>query len=858
MQLTPNLKLKKPEGTDNVNIDDFNGNADLLDAAITGKVDKVTGKGLSTEDYTSAEKSKLAGIAAGANNYAHPASHPSSMITQDASNRFVTDAEKTAWNAKAGTAQATGSAAGLMSAADKSKLDGVAAGANNYVHPATHAPSVIAQDANNRFVTDAEKATWNAKANTTAATTTTAGLMSGADKSKLDSVAVGAQVNTVTSVAGRTGAVALAKGDVGLGNVDNVQQAPLATYNAHLADYVRQPGYGTTAGTGVAYTVTLTPALTAYADGVAVAIKTHVANTGTATLNVNGLGAKSVLDSKGRALIAGKLAASGVYTLRYNGTAFILQGEGGDYGTAIAADVLAGKTIGTDNGIISGTMVDRAGDTAALSAAVSGTTLRLRTSEGYRDGINDFVTATAAQLNAVGIGNIEMARVFVQSTFPNNPQLHDILVKTSNSISNYVISDNINETKVNGNAQILFTEPVVKGTVQKTKIVTTDTTGKQRIINGLLEIYGRLSIAKLWNGSKWIYEDAYYYNGTTWVKFSSANNYDVIVATNSISNSLKKFDSTMNAKWSSNVASYHPGNNYTHLAMDENGSVYWHGHVTNNVDIGFYISKYDSNGNRLISAYVQSNIRSFAVGNKYMYWGTGNLNPNFSVVQVGRRNKNDLTAPQGTNHLHYYDTSTIFSLEASSADMLYAAFNLSGSLAVKQFDCSSEKDGVVFIKSTSGSSKPFNTQPFGIALSADGQYVFIVSGTQISKKRTSDFSVVGTDVESNRGGLDFKNIVCDSEYLYVTSEATKTFEKYRQSDMSFILSGKAQWLASENTAQCIDITPDGIVSIGLASGHIYRYDAETGNLLSTSTPMGNQIIRSIISHPRIGAFPTFW
>jgi uncharacterized protein related to proFAR isomerase len=33
----------------------------------------------------------------------------------------------------------------------------------NYVHPANHPPSLITQDTNNRFVTDAEKATWNAK-----------------------------------------------------------------------------------------------------------------------------------------------------------------------------------------------------------------------------------------------------------------------------------------------------------------------------------------------------------------------------------------------------------------------------------------------------------------------------------------------------------------------------------------------------------------------------------------------------------------------------------------------------------------------------------------------------------------------
>lgn len=52
-----------------------------------------------------------------------------------------------------------------------------------------------------------------------------------AEKSKLAGVEAGAQVNTVTSVAGKTGAVTLAKADVGLGNVDNTSDAskPVST-----------------------------------------------------------------------------------------------------------------------------------------------------------------------------------------------------------------------------------------------------------------------------------------------------------------------------------------------------------------------------------------------------------------------------------------------------------------------------------------------------------------------------------------------------------------------------------------------------------------------------------------------------
>lgn len=97
--------------------------------------------------------------------------------------------------------------------------------------------------------------------------------------------------------------------------------------------------------------------------------------------------------------------------------------------TATAADVLNGKTIYRDGvkdtgimpehgnvgpidlsvpgqeytipnghhgggGKVRNATIDRAGDTAALSSAVSGNTLRLRASEGYRDGTNDFVTIT--------------------------------------------------------------------------------------------------------------------------------------------------------------------------------------------------------------------------------------------------------------------------------------------------------------------------------------------------------------------------------------------------------------------------------------------------------------------------------
>lgn len=86
-----------------------------------------------------------------------------SQLTADATHRLVTDTQIAGWNDKAEKTPATTAADGLMSAADKTKLNGVAAGANNYVHPAAHPATMITEDASHRFATDAEKAKWNQK-----------------------------------------------------------------------------------------------------------------------------------------------------------------------------------------------------------------------------------------------------------------------------------------------------------------------------------------------------------------------------------------------------------------------------------------------------------------------------------------------------------------------------------------------------------------------------------------------------------------------------------------------------------------------------------------------------------------------
>jgi hypothetical protein len=132
----------------------------------------------------------------------------------------------------------------------------------------------------------------------------------------------------------------------------------------------------TTAGSANAQTLTPTRAWTAYTNGdrVVVRIGSDLTNTGSATLNVSGLGAKNILKRDGvTTLSAGDLAEGGLYEMIYLSAigAFVLLGEASslDAVTSAGSDVASASTI--DLSAAKGGIVDVTGTTTITAVTLA-------------------------------------------------------------------------------------------------------------------------------------------------------------------------------------------------------------------------------------------------------------------------------------------------------------------------------------------------------------------------------------------------------------------------------------------------------------------------------------------------------
>jgi len=112
------------------------------------------------------------------------------------------------------------------------------------------------------------------------------------------------------------------------GDGTNIVQAPASIATATASQQAATLGqvqsglssYAIDTGTANTYAVPLSPAIAAYADGVKIRFRALTANTGAATLNVNGLGAIALVGGAQIALQGGEIAAGGYCEAEYNGS----------------------------------------------------------------------------------------------------------------------------------------------------------------------------------------------------------------------------------------------------------------------------------------------------------------------------------------------------------------------------------------------------------------------------------------------------------------------------------------------------------------------------------------------------------
>lgn len=165
-------------------------------------------------------------------------------------------------------------------------------------------------------------------------------------------------------------------------------------FSNHDKDVIRHNNYGRATGTNalIITSVGSSKPITAYTEGMSYKFKNTTTNTsGTMTVNIDGVGVKNLRRNGNLALPVGAMKAGGIYNISYDGSVFTLTDEGGEYGDAIAGDVRKGKTIGTINGLVTGTLdlTNLKPENIRRGVTIDGITGGIDKAHGKLDNIND-------------------------------------------------------------------------------------------------------------------------------------------------------------------------------------------------------------------------------------------------------------------------------------------------------------------------------------------------------------------------------------------------------------------------------------------------------------------------------------
>jgi hypothetical protein len=202
------------------------------------------------------------------------------------------------------------------------------------------------------------------------------------------------------------GATAIAAGDLRLNQVIEVVYNSSLNGGAGGWHLIGQPAnseviYGEDAGANDSYVITPTPNLLGYAAGQRVVFKANTANTGEATLNVSGLGAKKIYKEATRALEDGDIRGGQLLIVAYDTTL-----DSGNGGWQLLTPVTVRPGLGV-SGVHQNLVIKNTSGLTSTSLDVTADEILLRDSGGrlhLASGVSLSVAITASGANGLDTG----------------------------------------------------------------------------------------------------------------------------------------------------------------------------------------------------------------------------------------------------------------------------------------------------------------------------------------------------------------------------------------------------------------------------------------------------------------------
>lgn len=261
---------------------------------------------------------------------------------------------------------------------------------------------------------------------------------------------------TVQTVNEETRSVTVTTPTPGTGDVDGPASAvdnDIAVFNGLSGKIIKDGGFtikqiqngsmvyaASSAGTDT-YAVTLSPVPAAYVNGLVVNFKADVANTGTATLNVNGLGAITITKAHDQTLATGDIEAGQIIEVVYNSTGpkFQMQSQIAlNLPSGASGTVLQGQGLGSNPAYSTATYPATTTVSQILYSSATNTVTGLATAnDGLLVTSNTGVPSILAGPGTTGQilqANAAAAPSFSTASYPSTTTVSQILYSSSTNV----------------------------------------------------------------------------------------------------------------------------------------------------------------------------------------------------------------------------------------------------------------------------------------------------------------------------------------------------------------------------------------------------------------------------------------